>query len=68
MIYKFTLENDNFGVYEEVVIKDDDSIRARRDVYTIFVNRIAEADDDGWKIDVERYDDYPSDLIDVDNC
>ena len=66
MIYKFRLENDDLGVCEEVVIKDDNSIRSLRDAYTIFINRLLESDED-WKVIVENYDDYDPDLIDVDN-
>ena len=66
MVYEFRLENDDLGVCEEVVIKDDNSIRALRDAYTIFINRLLESDE-GWKVIVESYDDYDPDLIDVDN-
>jgi len=67
MVYEFRLENDDLGVCEEVVIKDDNSIRALRDAYTIFINRLLESDDEGWKVDVKSYDDYPPDEIDVIN-
>lgn len=89
VIYEFRLENDDLGVCEEVVIKDDNPIRAISDATIIFNNRLLESDEvitnknfyyylvnkimsvynnEGWLLRIENYDDYPSDLIDVDNC
>jgi len=44
MIYEFRLENDDLGVCEEVVIKDDNSFRALSDAISVFVNRLKESD------------------------
>lgn len=68
LIYKFMLENEDLGVYEEVVIGDleRNHHRVLQDAYTIFINRLLESDE-GWKVVVEKNDIYPSDLIDVDN-
>ena len=65
--YKFMLENDNLGVYEEVVIGDlvHNHNRVLRDAYTIFINRLLESDE-GWKVVVEKTD-LPDDQIDVIN-
>lgn len=70
-IYKFMLENDNLGVYEEVVIGDleRNHREVMRDAYTIFINRLLESDE-GWKVIVEKSDPHsiPDDEIDVINC
>jgi hypothetical protein len=44
-IYEFRLENDDLGVCEEVVIKDDNSYRALSDAIGVFVNRLKESDE-----------------------
>ena len=44
VIYEFRLENDDLGVCEEVVIKDDNIFRALTDATAIFANRLSESD------------------------
>ena len=64
--YKFTMENDKLGVYEEVVITDHEYHRAWRDALCVFMNRLLEGDDEDWKVTCDMTY-VPDDEIDIIN-
>ena len=64
--YKFTMENDKLGVYEEVVITDHEYHIAWRDALCVFMNRLLEGDDEDWKVTCDMTY-LPDDQIDVIN-
>jgi len=61
VIYEVVLENDDLGIREELVIKDELLFKSLKDTIAFFAN-------EGWLLHVERYDNYPPAEIDVNNC